>query len=74
MSRAKSYTVVNGLDHFNIKQLDRLQKRLDVAYATGYINTRLGNDLYRLIEQARRAENVVEFPKRDTKRRLATGQ
>ena len=74
MSRAKSYTVVNGLDHFNIKQLDRLQKRLDVAYATGYINTRLVNDLYRLLDQARRAENVVEFPKRDTKRRLATGQ
>lgn len=74
MSRAKSYTVVNGLDHFNIKQLDRLQKRLDVAYATGYINTRLVNDLYRLLDQARRAENVVEFPKRDTKRHLATGQ
>jgi len=61
MSRAKTYTLVNGVEHFNIKQLDRLQKRLDVAYATGFINARLCNDLYRLIEQARRNENVVEF-------------
>jgi len=74
MSRAKTYTLVNGVEHFNIKQLDRLQKRLEGGKYYNYINTRLINDLFRVIEQARRAENVVEFPKRDAKRRLATGR
>ena len=74
MSRAKTYTLVNGVEHFNIKQLDRIYNRLVVGQAADYINTRLINDLFRVIEQARRAENVVEFPKRGAKRRLATGR